>query len=280
MTVNVPITSRAAWGANPLVTPAATIHTPTPELWLHHSAGEQFGAAGMRMLQSFTLHRGDGYVDLEYTFVVDHQSLEVFESRGPGHDTAATYLHNSQSHAVCCMGNFQNDAPSPQLLDRLAQIAVMGYQHGWWAYPRYTGGHRDASGNSTACPGDHLEAQIGNINARAAHLLEPVPKPEVVKVQPQYNPPRIVAPWVSSLANYVDGNGGGWLAFEDGAISPVFGAPPLAGMNGKPAFAGRHTAQLVKPNTKVAGSNPPLPNEAQGLAVIVATSGERYVVGA
>lgn len=180
--MSIAIISRAAWGANPLITPASPIALPTPELWLHHSAGEQFGAAGMRMLQSFTLHRQDAhYVDLEYTFVVDHQSCQIFESRGPGRNTAATGGHNDVSHAICVMGNFQNDDPSDHLLDTLAELVVYGYRQGWWKYPRFTGGHRDASGNSTACPGDHLEAKLGEINARAAHLLEPHP--------PQPTPP-------------------------------------------------------------------------------------------
>ncbi len=268
MTVNVAITSRAAWGADPLVTPAGTIHTPTPELWLHHSAGEQFGAAGMRMLQSFTLHRGDGYVDLEYTFVVDHQTCEVFESRGAGRDTAATYAHNSISHAVCVMGNFQNDAPSDALLNRLAEIAVMGYQHGWWAYPRYTGGHRDASGNSTACPGDHLEAQLGNINARAAHLLEP-PKPPVVKVHPRFDPNY-------GCADYAVIGSRVFILWGDGAVHAPQGGYG-GGMNNLPAAKGRQPARIVAPGTKVDGGNPPVAGESAAYTyVCVSTSGERY----
>jgi hypothetical protein len=197
MTATVPkITSRAQWGANPQVTPAGTITVPSKELWLHHTAGEQFGSAGMRMLQSFTLHRQDAhYVDLEYTFVVDHQSCEIFESRGPGKNTAATGGHNDVSHAVCVMGNFQTDPVSSQLVETLANLVAYGYEQGWWPL-RFTGGHRDASGNSTACPGDHLEAALLKINERAAEIHAGAPK---VKVKPMYDPPigPIAAVWMN-----------------------------------------------------------------------------------
>lgn len=164
------IVPRAQWGADPLVTPATNIPVPTAELWLHHSAGEQFGAQGMRLLQAFTLHRPDAhYSDLEYSFVVDHADCSVYESRGPGRNTAATYLHNGTSHAICVMGNFQNDPVSPQLVETLANLVAWGYEQGWWPLG-FTGGHRDASGNSTACPGNHLEAVIPEINARAAAI--------------------------------------------------------------------------------------------------------------
>lgn len=188
------IISRAAWGANPLVTPAGTIPTPSEELWLHHSGGEQFDAAGMRMLQAFTLHRPDEhYVDLEYTFVHDHVNLHIYESRGIGRNSAATGGHNSVSHAVCVMGNFQDqiingqvvkgDVPSAELIHSLANLVAWGHEQGAWPLG-FTGGHRDASGNSTACPGNNLEVEIPTINALAQQIHtgampgpNPPPKP-------------------------------------------------------------------------------------------------------
>lgn len=173
------IVGRATWGANPLITPAGPIAMPSRELWLHHSAGEQFGFAGMRMLQAFTLHRTDTkYIDLEYTYVLDHATCAIFCSRGPGKNTAATggrvkvlglplgKAHNDVSHAICVMGNFQTDIPSNALIEVLANLVAWGFEQGWWPLG-FTGGHRDASGNSTACPGNHLEACIPTINARA-----------------------------------------------------------------------------------------------------------------
>lgn len=184
------IIARAAWGSSPVVCPADTISVPTDELWLHHTASEEFGAAGMRMLQSFTEHRTDArYVDLEYTFVYDDNNNQLFESRGVGRNTAATggwtglpFLsrrHNSISHAICVMGNFQTQLISDAAIEVLANLVAWGYERGWWKTCGFTGGHRDASGNKTACPGDHLEAQIARINARALeiHTATPTPTP-------------------------------------------------------------------------------------------------------
>jgi len=166
----VAIVSRAGWGANPLATPASSIATPSPDLWLHHTGGSGHGAEYMRALQRGAL--AGGYVDLEYTFVVDNPTPTVFESRGPGRNTAATggstggQSNNSRSHAICVMGNFENEQPSSALIDTLGDLVAQGARAGWWP-AQITGPHRDAPGNATACCGRNLIARIGDINARA-----------------------------------------------------------------------------------------------------------------
>lgn len=251
------IISRAQWGANPLVTPAGSIPMPSKELWLHHSAGEQFGDAGMRMLQSFTLHRPDAsYVDLEYTFCVDHVNCNVYESRGPGKNSAATGGHNSISHAICVMGNFQTDEPSDALVHALANLVAWGFEHGWWPLG-FTGGHRDASGNSTACPGEHLEAKLPAINALAVSIhngsvTRPAPKPPVWKVTPMYNPPIDV---LGGIAASLSLDGGTLLIGPLGHLYALDGARNLGGPidakgNVKPYFAGKQVAKLERANTQ------------------------------
>ena len=260
MTATAPkITARAQWGANPLVTPASPIGMPSKELWLHHSAGEQFGAAGMRMLQQFTLHRQDAhYVDLEYTFVVDHQSCEIFESRGPGKNTAATGGHNDVSHAICVMGNFQTDPVNPNLVETLANLVAYGFEQGWWPLG-FTGGHRDASGNSTACPGDHLEQVIPAVNARAVAIHAPT----TPKVAPMYDPPLPIVAVLQQTPTTPALAGVG----PDGAIY-AWGVPYKGGANGKPYFAGKKAARLDFPT---AGEK-----QAGKQYVIVSTDGSRY----
>lgn len=163
----VTIIGRSQWGANPAATPAGHIAIPTPELWLHHTASSGLhGASGMRSLQQGA--KNGGYVDLEYSYVVDTDGA-IYESRGIGRDTAATGgNHNAISHAVCAMGNFENDTPTQALITSLADICAWLYQHGATQRNAYTGPHRDASGNATACCGHRLIAEIGNINQRAA----------------------------------------------------------------------------------------------------------------
>lgn len=193
------IVSRSAWGANPLHTPAGRIRTPTPELWLHHTAASGLhGSAGMRSLQAYA--KSHGYVDLEYSWVIDNPNGIIYESRGAGRNTAATGGHNEISHAICVMGNFEaGDVPSEACINSIAAmvhwIGASGYGPG-----QLTGPHRDASGNSTACCGRNLIARIGDINARArGGAPPPTPKP----IPPPPYPPYPGTP----LRNYTEGHG-------------------------------------------------------------------------
>src|SRR5215467_9922566 len=183
------IVSRADWGANPLNTPAGTIATPTPDLWLHHTGGSGSGAGYMRSLQQGAL-RG-GYVDLEYSLVVDNNGT-IYMSRGVGRNTAATggstggQSNNSRSHAICAMGNYDaasggRDRPSDALIDSIASCVLYLHAQRGIATARITGPHRNAPGNSTACCGDTLIARIGDINALVGAPPSPGPTPPPAK---------------------------------------------------------------------------------------------------
>lgn len=173
MTAAPAIVSRSAWGANPLHTPAGAIATPSHELWLHHTASTGLhGPGGMRSLQANAL--AGGYVDFEYTFAVDNPDATVYESRGPGRNTAATVDHNEISHAFVVLGNFELDHPADRVLDVLGQLTAWGHEQGWWP-AQITGPHRDASGNATACCGRYLIDAIPEINRRAAAGVSPGP---------------------------------------------------------------------------------------------------------
>lgn len=166
------IVSREAWGANPLQTPASHIATPTDETWLHHTGSTGLhGASGMRSLQANAL--AGGYVDLEYTVVVDTDGA-VFMSRGIGRDTAATATHNGHSHAVCVMGNYETQTPTDDCLNRLVDCLLWLRDEGAIRTPAFTGPHRDAPGNATACCGANLIARIPDLNrAAASGVLDP-----------------------------------------------------------------------------------------------------------
>lgn len=162
------IITRADWGARP-ARHANRIDTPTPELWLHHTAGNHRGANGMRAIQAFHMD-SRGWSDIAYSFVVDRISLDVYEGRGAGIAGGHTRGHNRVSHAICVMGNFEHLIPQDDLLELLAELVAHGHSQGWWP-DQFTGGHRDASGANTACPGRNLYAHIPHINRLA--LKEP-----------------------------------------------------------------------------------------------------------
>lgn len=164
--MTIDIISREQWGAIQAKS-RSTITTPSPELWLHHTAGDHRGAAGVRRIQQFHMAAkpaGRGWSDIAYSFLIDRFTLQIFEGRGAGVLGSHTYGRNSRSHAICIMGDFEKDTPSPPLLDRIAELVRHGHERRWWP-AALTGGHRDVA--STACPGRNLYARIGDINRRA-----------------------------------------------------------------------------------------------------------------
>ncbi len=166
------IVTRAEWGARP----PRSVHriaTPTPELWLHHSAGAlDAGGNGvwwddLRGIQDFhmagLLEGGRGWSDIAYSFLV--AGGRAFEGRGAGVAGGHTKGRNTISHAICVVGNYDIWEPQPEDVRAVAQLVRHGREQGWWR--DLTEGHRAAPGASTACPGRHLEAAIPTIRALA-----------------------------------------------------------------------------------------------------------------
>lgn len=162
--MTIDIIPRAEWGARP-PKHRHKITTPTPQLFLHHTAGNHRGVKGMRAIQAFHMD-ARGWSDIAYSFVVDRISLNVYEGRGAGIAGGHTRGHNRISHAVCVMGNFEELIPQDDLIELLAELVAHGHGEGWWPN-QFTGGHRDASGANTACPGRNLYARIRDINRLA-----------------------------------------------------------------------------------------------------------------
>lgn len=158
------IVSRAEWGARAPVA-VSGMPVPTPRLWLHHTAAEWHGPEGVRQTQDFHMD-SRGYNDIAYSFLVDDDGT-IYEGRGAGVVGGHTEGDNDESHAICAMGNFVNRPPTDAMVSSIANLVRHGAAHRWWP-AQLTGGHKDAPGASTQCPGDHLYARIPTINALAA----------------------------------------------------------------------------------------------------------------
>ncbi|MCP4223012.1 MAG: peptidoglycan-binding domain-containing protein [Actinomycetia bacterium] len=158
----VDIIGRSVWGAR---APRSRIEipTPTPELWLHHSAGSERGEIGVRSIQNFHMDFR-GWTDIAYSFLIDRVTFAIYEGRGPGVRGGHTLDHNGISHGICVMGNFENDPVPTGLVRQVAALVRHGHGQGWWP-ETLTGGHRDI--RPTACPGDNLHVQIDEINRLA-----------------------------------------------------------------------------------------------------------------
>jgi hypothetical protein len=143
----------------------------------------------------------------------------VYESRGPGRNTAATGQHNEISHAICVMGNFEaGDVPSEHLLDVLGQLV------GWmgasgWCPDQVTGPHESASGNATACCGNALIDRIPDINLAARSGVAPAA-------------PDTTEGGAVNIARTKSGKGY-WIAADDGGVFAYGDAAFYGSMGGK-----------------------------------------------
>jgi len=158
---------------------------PTPKLWLHHSAGAQdkssndVWADDVLSIQSFHMDIR-GWSDIAYSFLAD-ESGQVWEGRGAGVAGGHTLGHNTISHGLCAIGNYEIAHPSLALLESLAQLVAHGRLAGWWA-TNITGPHKAVS--ATQCCGKNLIAKIPEINARADSIRLAVNPPAAAEAHP------------------------------------------------------------------------------------------------
>jgi hypothetical protein len=103
-----------------------------------------------------------GWNDIAYSFLINHEGT-IYEGRGAGIAGGHTAGHNTVSHAICLLGNYDNATPTVAAMRSIVDLARYGHVEGWWR-EGFTGGHRDASGASTSCPGRNLHSQISTLN--------------------------------------------------------------------------------------------------------------------
>lgn len=126
---------------------------PKRKLYLHHtvSANRKWTAAQERehMRQLEAQHQGQGWSGIGYSYVL-FPSGRLYVGRGPKALPAAQKNANSGSIAVAYAGNTETADMTGRAKARFVLAARnLKRAHG----VRLLGGHRDAPGQSTACPG-------------------------------------------------------------------------------------------------------------------------------
>lgn len=199
------IIARSEWGAR---APKArhTIDLPTPKLYLHHSAGSGADGAAVRAIQKFHMDpppAGRGWNDIAYSFLIDDDPQtpgDVFEGRGAGIAGGHTAGQNTISHGICVVGNFQTRRPRDETLNTLVGLVAHGHRQGWWP-DRITGGHRDAPGAATSCPGDTLHRLIPQINSEVQRTSK---GDDMTPTQARLE---VAAAWYAKAGVWMDGAG-------------------------------------------------------------------------
>ncbi len=168
----VNIYGRAAWGAKH-VAGFGPAPLPAKTVWLHHSATAAppadasfaVDAAAVRVLEQIGQDRFGG--GISYTFAVT-PSGRVFEGHGVDRQGAHTKGLNTTGRAIVLVGNYDTARPTPAQVAAVVELLHYGAASRWWTTPALTGGHRDAPGAATACPGRFAHALLGDINRSAA----------------------------------------------------------------------------------------------------------------
>jgi hypothetical protein len=172
--MSLDLVTRAEWGAAP--PRSSRPMTAVRHLILHHSAGTDRGTETVRAVQRF--HQGErGWADIAYSWLYSPSADRFYVGRGGLVAGGHTKGRNLDGHALCVLGNYETEVPTPRTMERLEAFRLWHddtYGMGTWSL------HRDYA--PTACPGRHL----------AAALAQPAPTPTPTPVPPP--PPRPARP--------------------------------------------------------------------------------------
>lgn len=149
------------WNGNPAIPP------PARQIWVHHSVTNPSGDAfaDFRTLDRIGLSQGHG--GISYSWVI-HPDGTIGEGQGISRGThtggtgcnGSPWGQNACSHGICFVGNYQELEPTQAATDAFRWLRDELVRQGAAAADVAIGGHRDAPGNSTACPGNNLEAVL------------------------------------------------------------------------------------------------------------------------
>jgi hypothetical protein len=170
----IEIIPRARWGAR-FAAGFGEAPVPAARVWLHHSETASAGArapldadiATVQALEWIGQERFGG--GISYSWAVT-EAGRVFEGAGARRRGSHTKGDNTHGRGIVLLGGYMTREPTLAQLQAVPELLAHGARAGWWELPELAGGHRDAPGAATACPGDRAYARIREINTRAAQL--------------------------------------------------------------------------------------------------------------
>jgi hypothetical protein len=219
---------------------AGWMRLPARDVWIHHTVTGTYlpnpgPAAGARAIQQIAFSRG--FNDISYSFLVFHNGM-IVEGRGWGVVGGHTRNHNSTSHAICYVGNYQDTHhPTRQQEESARWLISEGQRLGYIATgTKPTGGHRDVG--ATACPGVRVYTTIPRLRIPWVQAPAPTPTPAGQES--------------STVVLEHSGEGSpthkGWRLIYHPDGQTVFAAPPASGLS-PPSAKIKHSVweSLVKP---------------------------------
>ncbi len=187
--MTIDLVTRAEWGAR-YADGFGDRSMPFTEFWLHHSVTQAPDLvqpftdddASVRTLENIGQARFGG--GISYNQPVTPVG-RVYVGVSPHRRGAHTKGHNSAGFAFVLVGNYTRHPPTAAQEEQIARRMCELHRAGKSTRHTLNGGHRDASGNSTDCPGDAAHSRVSAINRRAEQLWaagypgkpQPDPKP-------------------------------------------------------------------------------------------------------
>lgn len=160
------VNSRSAWGAR---SPACNSSSHSPaKVTVHHTATPLPDSVSvvsrLRQIQNYHID-SRGYCDIGYHFLVDWNG-EMWQGRNETVRGAHVANNNTNNVGISFMGTYSSTPASNSQLDACA--GLLDWLHDNYGVPlnrSYIKGHREYA--STACPGDRLYGQLGDLVSRA-----------------------------------------------------------------------------------------------------------------
>jgi len=146
---------------------------PASCVWVHHSVttASDNADADFQILDDIGLSQGHG--GISYSYVI-HPNGTIGEGQatargahtgGQGGCGGSPWGWNICSFGICLVGNYQKETPTRAAIDAFRWLYADLVARQVLVADAPIGGHRDAPGNSTACPGNNIEAILNEFRA-------------------------------------------------------------------------------------------------------------------
>lgn len=110
---------------------------------------------------------------ISYQFPITPAGL-IFEGVSVDRVGAAITNYNTPTANIVWVGNYDINKPPRPMLEATDWLLHHGVAQKWWRNAQVAGGHQDAPGAQTACPGRFAESLLGQLNRGAHHADGPV----------------------------------------------------------------------------------------------------------
>lgn len=180
--------------------PLIPLQLPVDELYVHHSGG---GAPTLATMLGNERHHvvGNGWGRLGYNWQITWENNRARAYEGCGaHIGAQVAGRNSRSIGICLVGGWSTGTVPAEVIALLVDLVRHIHGLGVLSQPQITGGHGDAPGAATLCPGTAGRRAIAEARVLLAAPPVVVPPPPPTLLEEIVMDPALYAKFVADVA--------------------------------------------------------------------------------